>query len=138
MPIRANGHRPYLILPDEVNFGTCAVKLPTKKILLIQNMGSTDVKFTLTSTHDAYGCRPEPLSLQAGGCLVSLIFTHSHTHTPLDFHSYATLLISTHTALTHHPLDLPSHTTLLTFTHLLPPPLDLPSHTFLLQAHPPT
>ena len=67
VPVRAQGPRPYLVLPDDVNFGPCPVKLPTKKMLLIQNMGTTEVQFALSSSHEAFGfgARAEPISLQS-------------------------------------------------------------------------
>ena len=76
VPIRAAGHRPKILMPDEVNFGICAVKSPMKKMLLIQNLGLIEVKFTLSSLHEAFTCPQGVLSLNANASIsVEIYFT---------------------------------------------------------------
>lgn len=49
VPITAIGIRPSLDFPDEVDFGSCPVKLSTKRFVLISNIGNKEGAFELVA-----------------------------------------------------------------------------------------
>jgi hypothetical protein len=61
VPVRAVGHRPEILLPDEILFGICAVKSANKKTLLVRNIGPNEAKFTVQSMHGAFTCPNETI-----------------------------------------------------------------------------
>ncbi len=75
LPITAVGARPCLDLADTVNFATCPVKHPSKKILFVRNVGREEANFTLT-TSAPFSVSPPTGHLPVGGNIqLELIFT---------------------------------------------------------------
>eukprot|EP00939_MAST-03C_sp_MAST-3C-sp1_P000134 g134.t1 len=50
VPVRATGKRPCLDLPDEVQFGTCAVKVSHENVILVRNIGDKDATFKIRTS----------------------------------------------------------------------------------------
>jgi hypothetical protein len=66
VPVRAVGHRPEILLPDEILFGVCAVKSANKRTLLVRNVGPNEAKFTVQSMHGAFICPNETIAMNPG------------------------------------------------------------------------
>jgi len=78
VPIRAVGMQPRMTFPDDITFGTCAVKSTTRKTLLVQNVGSSVAKFYMRTTINpaAFTCPNEELIVDAGASqMIELFFT---------------------------------------------------------------
>ena len=78
VPIRAVGMQPRMTFPDDIAFGTCAVKSTTRKTLLVQNVGSSVARFYMRTTVNpaAFTCPNEELIVDAGASqMIELFFT---------------------------------------------------------------
>ena len=82
VPIRAIGTRPRITFPDDVNFGLCPVKSGMRKVLLVQNVGSSQARFTIKSLLSVYTCPGEEMVVESGASqMIELFFTPPTAHT---------------------------------------------------------
>lgn len=78
VPIRAVGMRPMLTLPDEIDFGSCPIKSPSQKKLMVKNVGTAVAKFTMRCLNSAFSCPLQDLAIEPGASeSVELYFTPS-------------------------------------------------------------
>jgi hypothetical protein len=70
IPIRAVGLRPFLTIPDEINFGSCPMKTPTRKAILVQNTGNSTAQFTIKSNSKAFSCTNDEIIVHPGSSLM--------------------------------------------------------------------
>jgi hypothetical protein len=78
VPIRAVGMQPRMTFPDEIIFGTCAVKSTTRKTLLVQNVGSSVARFFMRTSLNpqSFTSPSEELTVEAGASqMIELFFT---------------------------------------------------------------
>jgi hydrocephalus-inducing protein len=78
VPVRAVGMQPRMTFPDEIAFGTCAVKSTTRKTLLVQNVGSSVARFFMRTSVNpqSFTCPSEELTVEAGASqMIELFFT---------------------------------------------------------------
>lgn len=66
VPIRAMGMRPQMTFPDEVHFGNCPMKIPSRKSILVQNVGSSPALFIMRSNNIAFACPTEGMKIDPG------------------------------------------------------------------------
>ena len=66
VPVRAVGSRPKMNFPDQLHFGSCPVKSTSRKMVLVQNIGSTVAKFRMRPTHPAFSCSQDDKSVEPG------------------------------------------------------------------------
>jgi hypothetical protein len=67
VPLRAIGFRPLLTLPDEIDFGPCPIKSATEKKIVIQNVGTSVAKFSMTSFLSNVLCPEQDIVIEAQG-----------------------------------------------------------------------
>lgn len=67
VPLRAIGFRPLLTMPDEIDFGPCPIKSPTEKKIVIQNVGTSVAKFSMTSFLPNVVCPEQDIAVEANG-----------------------------------------------------------------------
>lgn len=76
VPIRAIGNRPRLTFPDDIQFGLCPLKSTTRKMLLIQNVGSCVANFSMKSNNSVFECPEEAMVVEPGASkLIEIFFT---------------------------------------------------------------
>lgn len=76
VPIRAVGMRPLLTFPDVIEFGHCPINSPTKKKILVQNIGNSTAKFTMKSFRSEYGCPLQEICIEPSASQpIELFFT---------------------------------------------------------------
>ena len=76
VPIRAVGMRPLLTFPDTIDFGKCPINAPTKKKVLVQNIGTSVAKFTMQSSSPEFMCPAQEIIIEAGAAQpLELFFT---------------------------------------------------------------
>ena len=82
VPIRAVGMRPLLTFPDTIEFGLCPINAPTKKKVMVSNIGTSAARFTMKSTIPEFKCPQQEIIIEAGTAQpLELFFTPVQTST---------------------------------------------------------
>ena len=76
VPIRAVGSRPLMNFPDELAFGSCPVKSSTRKMMFVQNIGTSTARFRLRTRDLMFSCSAEDYMVEPGSSqMIEVSFT---------------------------------------------------------------
>ncbi|CAK4295658.1 unnamed protein product [Aphanomyces euteiches] len=79
VPIRARGTFAALSFPDEIDFGSCPVKIKCSKVMTVHNVGTKGAKFVFTTT-PSFKIIPETVYLDIGAAVqIEIEFNPQHT-----------------------------------------------------------
>ncbi|RHY53725.1 hypothetical protein DYB38_002829 [Aphanomyces astaci] len=79
VPIRARGTFAALSIPDEIEFGSCPVKIKCSKVMTVHNIGTKGAKFVFTTT-PPFAILPQTVFLDIGAAIqMEIEFNPQHT-----------------------------------------------------------
>ncbi|ETV98760.1 hypothetical protein H310_08827 [Aphanomyces invadans] len=79
VPIRARGTFAALSFPDEIDFGSCPVKIKCSKVMTVHNIGTKGAKFVFTTT-PPFKITPQTMYLDIGAAIqMEIEFIPQHT-----------------------------------------------------------